>query len=280
MYGRNYVAGAARGSTAPSIYFARKLPRHSYILPATVILSDSDEPAEHLYHRSEWASSRHFPNNEGISSLHPKSVVIVFLRVLGMAAIDGALAFDIAVFFARLLADLSIKRRAALLCLLLTQDFLIKAVMTWGASWLAGFAVLKILGGLYLISSVLRTEKRHDATSDSLWGRLFQGMSASFFLNIDAAVSNGSLAQGHPWLLIVALGISAIVIAVVTAGFSWLTSKVAWMEQVESLILSATAGYLIGAGFELNVPATIGIIVLICLFCHYWPRIVSLFKRC
>jgi predicted tellurium resistance membrane protein TerC len=196
-----------------------------------------------------------------------------------MAAIDGALAFDIAVFFAMLLADLPMKRRAVLFGLLMTQDFLIKATMTWGASRLAGFAVLKILGGLYLVSSVLRAKKQDDTTSDSLWGLLFQGMSASFFLNIDAAVSNGSLAQGHPWLLIAALGISAVVIAVVTAGFSWLAGKITWMEQVGSLILSATAGYLIGAGFQLNVPATIGIIVLICLLCFNWERISALCKR-
>ena len=166
--------------------------------------------------------------------------------------------------------------RAVLFGLFLTQDFLIKAAMTWGASWLAGFAVLKILGGLYLISSVLRAKKQDDTTSGGL---LFQGMSASFFLNIDAAVSNGSLAQGHPWLLIAALGISAVVIAVVTAGFSWLAGKITWMEQVGSLILSATAGYLIGAGFKLNLPATIGIIVLIYLLCFNWERISALCKR-
>jgi hypothetical protein len=204
----------------------------------------------------------------------------VLLRVLGIAAIDGALAFDIAAFFAKLLVDLSTGKRSALFCLLILQDFVIKAAMTWGASWLTGITVLKILGGLYLISSVIRAKKGHGAARSSLWGRLFQGMGASIFLNIDAAVSNGSLAQGYPRLLLIALGMSAVVICAVTAGFSWLAGKVAWMEQVENLILSVTAGYLIGAGLEPGVvPVQVGIIVLVCLLCFGWQRIVSLFKR-
>jgi hypothetical protein len=204
----------------------------------------------------------------------------VLLRVLSIAAIDGALAFDIAAFFAKLLVGLSIKKRIALFSLLILQDFVIKAAMTWGASWLASFTILKILGGLYLISSVIRAKKGHNATRDSLWGRLFQGMSASFFLNIDAAVSNGSLAQGHVWLLLLALGMSAVVICAVTAGFSWLAGRVAWMEHVENLILSATAGYLIAAGFRVEAPALMGgIIVLVCLLCFNSNRIMALLKR-
>jgi hypothetical protein len=197
-----------------------------------------------------------------------------------MAAIDGALAFDIAAFFAKLLVGMPIKRRIALFSLLMLQDFVIKAAMTWSASWLASFTILKILSGLYLISSVIRTKRGHSAARDSLWGRLFQGMSASFFLNIDAAVSNGSLAQGHVWLLLIALGMSAVVICTVTAGFSWLAGKVAWMEHVENLILSATAGYLIAAGFRVEAPVLMGgIIVLICLLCLNSNRIIALLKR-
>lgn len=204
----------------------------------------------------------------------------MLLRVLSIAAIDGALAFDIAAFFAKLLVGLSIKKRIALSAMLVVQDFVIKAAMTWGASWLASFTILKILGGLYLISSVIRAKKGHNATRESLWGRLFQGMSASFFLNIDAAVSNGSLAQGHVWLLLVALTISAVVICVVTAGFSWLAGKVAWMEHVENLILGATAGYLIAAGLRVEAPAPLaGIIVIVCLLCFNSNRIVALLKR-
>lgn len=204
----------------------------------------------------------------------------MLLRVLGMAAIDGVLAFDIAAFFAKLLVGLSTKKRIALFFLLISQDFVIKAIMTWGASWLASFTLLKILGGLYLIVSVLRAKKGHGAASSSLWGQLLRGMSASFFLNIDAAVSNGSLAQGHVRLLLVALGMSAVVICVVTAGFSWLAGKVAWMEHIENLILSATAGYLLAAGLQVEAPALMGgVVVLTCLFCFNWQRIVALLKR-
>jgi type IV secretory pathway VirB2 component (pilin) len=225
--------------------------------------------------------ARFFPSTAiKTRSLSPKDVMILLLRILGMAAIDGALAFDIAVFFAKLLVGFSIKKRIALFSLLILQDFVIKAVMTWGASWLAGFTVLKILGGLYLIASVIRANKGHSVTRGSLWGRLFQGMSASFFLNIDAAVSNGTLAQGHVWLLLGALGMSAVVICVVTAGFSWLAGKVDWMEHVENLIISATAGYLIAAGLQVEVPALMGgIIVLVCLFCFNSNRIIALLKR-
>ncbi|GHO93627.1 hypothetical protein KSF_036750 [Reticulibacter mediterranei] len=204
----------------------------------------------------------------------------MLLRILGMAAIDGALAFDIAAFFAKLLVGFPTKKRVTLFSLLIIQDFLIKAAITWSASWLASITVLKILGGIYLIFSVVRSKKGHSSTRESLKDRLLQGMTASFFLNIDAAVSNGTLAQGHVWLLFIALGMSAVVICVVMAGFSWLAGRVAWMKQVENLILSGTAGYLIAASARVEAPALmVGIIVLVVVPCLNSNRIISLLKR-
>src|SRR5207237_10231427 len=107
---------------------------------------------------------------------------------------------------------------------------------------------LGIVGGLYLVWSVNResAEGRMDATSYSMGYRLRRGTVASFFLNVDAAVTNSTLTRGHLPLLLAALLLSAIAILALTVLFSLAgEEKTVLVADIHDAVICMTAGYVI-----------------------------------